>query len=87
MALNERETHYEQQIKEYQNKRDQAVRETQDLRTELTKVQEEKACSEKQLNDSLNSIKQDFEQQIQTLKTQITELESQSLFIYFLRFF
>ena len=78
MALNERETHYETQIKEYQTKRDQAVRETQDLRTELTKLQEEKTSNDKQLNDAINSLKQDFEKQIQSYQTQITELEDQS---------
>lgn len=78
MALNERETHYETQIKEYQNKRDQAAREAQDLRTELTKVQEEKSSNEKQLNDTINSLKQDFEKEIHSYQTQITELEDQS---------
>ncbi len=83
MALNEREIHYETQIKEYQTKRDQAVREIQDLRTELAKFQEEKSLNEKQLNDSINTLKQDFEKQIQSYKTQINELENQSLFLYF----
>jgi uncharacterized protein YeeX (DUF496 family) len=78
MALNERETHYETQIKEYQTKRDQAAREAQDLRTELTKLQEEKSSNEKQLNDTINSLKQDFEKQIQSYQTQITQLEDQS---------
>jgi septal ring factor EnvC (AmiA/AmiB activator) len=77
MALNERETHYETQIKEYQSKRDQAIRETQDLRTELTKLKEEKTSNEKHLNETLNSSKQDFEKQIQSYQTQITELENQ----------
>ena len=66
MALNERETHYETQIKEYQTKRDQAVRETQDLRAELTKLQEDKTSHEHQLTDSINTLKQDFEKQIQS---------------------
>ncbi|CAF2154407.1 unnamed protein product [Rotaria magnacalcarata] len=59
MALNERESHYEVQIKEYQTKRDQAIRESQDLRTELTKLQ-------------------DLEQQIESYKIQIIELENQN---------
>ncbi len=74
MALNERESHYENQIKEYQAKRDQASREIQDLRNELTKFQEEKSVIEKQSIDT----KEDFEKQIQSLKTQITDLETQS---------
>jgi chromosome segregation ATPase len=82
MALNERESHYEIQIKEYQTKRDQAVREIQDLRNELIKLQEEKSSNEKQLNDLINSLKQDFEKQIQSFKTQITELQHQSLFFF-----
>jgi septal ring factor EnvC (AmiA/AmiB activator) len=87
MALNEREIHYETQIKEYQTKRDQAVREIQDLRTELAKFQEEKSLNEKQLNDSINTLKQDFEKQIQSYKTQINELENQSLFLYLCFFY
>ncbi|CAF1284245.1 unnamed protein product [Rotaria sordida] len=78
MALNEREAHYEMQIKEYQTKRDQAIRETQDLRNELTKLQEEKTSNEKQLNDSINKLKQDFEKQIESSQIQITELENQN---------
>ncbi|CAF3949096.1 unnamed protein product [Adineta steineri] len=78
MASNERETHYESQIKEYQTKRDQAVRETQDLRNELTKLQEDKNLNETKLNESINTIKQDSEKQIQSLKTQINELENQN---------
>ena len=75
MALNDRETHYETQIKEYQVKRDQAVRETQDLRNELNQLQEEKVSNEKQLNDEINNIKQDFEKQL-------IELENQSLCLF-----
>jgi hypothetical protein len=54
MASNEREIHYENQIKEYQIKRDQTVREIQDLRNELTRLQEEKISNEKQLNELEN---------------------------------
>ena len=75
MALNDRETHYETQIKEYQVKRDQAVRETQDLRNELNQLQEEKVSNEKQLNDEINNIKQDFEKQL-------IELENKSLCLF-----
>ena len=74
MALNDRETHYEAQIKEYQTKRDQAVRETQDLRNELTKLQEEKAANDTQLSAS----KQDLEKQIHSFTTQINDLQNQS---------
>ena len=41
MALNDRETHYEAQIKEYQTKRDQAAHETDNLRSELAKLHDE----------------------------------------------
>lgn len=74
MTLNEREN----QLKEYQTKGDQASQEIQDLRNAL----EEKNSKEKQLNDSINSLKQDFEKQIQSLKTQITQLENQSLSLF-----
>ena len=79
MTLNKRESHYENQIKELQTKRDQAIRESQDIRNELNKLQEDKTSIEKQLNETINSLKQDFEKQIQSFQTQITELENQSL--------
>lgn len=76
--FNERVSQFETQIKEFQTKADQASQEIQELRKAL----EEKTSQEKQLNESLRSSKQDYEQQILTLKTLITELETQSLFIY-----
>jgi chromosome segregation ATPase len=63
-------------MKEYQTKGDQANREIQDLRNAL----EEKNVKEKQLNDSIDTLKRDLE----NLKTQITELEKQSLYFFLL---
>ena len=83
-ALSEREAHYETLINEYHTNRDQGILEMQDLRSELVKLQEEKIANETQLNDSINRLKQDFEKQINSLKTQITELENQSLCLVFL---
>ena len=53
----------EQQIKDYQNKLEQSIVETQHTQAELTKVQEEKAIS----NDAINSLQQDLE----TLKAEL----------------
>jgi uncharacterized coiled-coil DUF342 family protein len=74
MALSERESHYEAQIKEYQTKRDQSARDMQDLRNELTKLQEEKTTNEKQFS----AAREDLEKQIQSFTTQMNELDNQS---------
>jgi septal ring factor EnvC (AmiA/AmiB activator) len=60
-AVNEREDQYKSQIKEYQIKNDQAAREIQDLRSELTKLQQEKTDNENELNKTVNTLKQEFE--------------------------
>jgi chromosome segregation ATPase len=56
-TLNERETQYEQQIKDYQNKLEQSTQNIQTIQLELTKFQEEKNSNEK----IINSLKQDYE--------------------------
>jgi len=61
MVVNERTAYYEIQIKEYQIKLDQDAREIQNLRSELTKLQDEKTTLEQQLNKTIGTLKQDFE--------------------------
>jgi DNA repair exonuclease SbcCD ATPase subunit len=79
--LNERESRYEQQIKEYQTKLDQSNHDLQNIQSELTKLQEEKVYNEKKSNDIINSLKQDHERQYETLKTELTELQDRGLMI------
>jgi phage host-nuclease inhibitor protein Gam len=74
MALNEREAHYESQIKEYPIKREQSLLEIQDLQTKLTELQEEKTTNENQLNETINTLKQDYEAQYKELQTELDEL-------------
>ena len=78
MASSERESHFEVQIKEYQAKRDQAVHETQDVRTQLAKLQEEKESQEKKLSETVQALKDDLTKQTESLHAQIAELENQS---------
>jgi phage host-nuclease inhibitor protein Gam len=77
MALNEREAHYQSQIKEYQIKREQSLLEIQDLQTKLTELQKEKTTNENQLNETINTLKQDYEAQYKELQTELDELNEQ----------
>ena len=61
LALSERESEYEQQIKEYQSNLNQAVEDTAKLRNELKQIQDENHSKEKELNDLINTLKQDHE--------------------------
>lgn len=61
MTMNERETHYEQQIKEYQNNINQTTRETEKIRAELQQILEENNLKEKQTNALINELKQNYE--------------------------
>ncbi|CAF3571315.1 unnamed protein product [Adineta steineri] len=71
MALNERETQYQSQIKDYQIKRDESLLEIQSLQSELAKLQEEKATNDTKLNKTINTIQQDFEK----LQNELAERE------------
>ncbi len=59
--MNERESQYEQQIKEHQSNIDQSHHEIEKLRTELKQIQEGYNSKEKQTNDLITSLKQDYE--------------------------
>ena len=61
MALNEREIHYQAQIKTYQAEQEQSVLQIQSLQAELSKLQQEKDITENELNKSIDIIKQDVE--------------------------
>ena len=61
MILNERITNYEIQTKENQFQMEQDAHEIRNLRAELTKLQEEKALQEEQINQSNTTLKQSLE--------------------------
>ncbi|CAF3626009.1 unnamed protein product [Adineta steineri] len=71
MASNEREIHYQSQIKDYQIKRDESLLEIQSLQSELAKLQEEKATNDTKLNNTINTMQQDFEK----LQNELAERE------------
>ncbi|CAF3770324.1 unnamed protein product [Rotaria magnacalcarata] len=76
VMLNERETFYEKQIKQYENNLNQAMRETQNIQTELVKLETEKATYDENSNNTINTLKQDHERQYELLKEQLTQLEN-----------
>jgi len=86
-TLNERESHYKQQIQDYENKLEQSIHDIQTIQSELTKLQEEKISNEKKSNDTINTLKQDYERQYEILKTELTELKDRGLLVLFSLFF
>ncbi len=76
MALNERETYYEQQIKEYQDNLNQLTRETENVRVELKHIQEENDLKEKKTNDLVNELKQNYEK----VQNELMDLNDRGLF-------
>ena len=60
-AVTELQSQYEQQIKEYQSNIKQALEETGKVRTELKQFHEENLLKEKQINELINSLKQEKE--------------------------
>jgi predicted nucleic acid-binding Zn-ribbon protein len=79
MALNERETYYEQQIKEYQDNLNQVTRETEKVRVELKHIQEENDLKEKKTNDLVNELKQNYEK----VQNELINLNDRGLFSFF----
>ena len=67
--MNEREAHYESQVKQSLTERDQAVRDVEDLRNELRQMQEEKTAREEELNETVRALTA----QIETLQTELNE--------------
>ncbi|CAF5087035.1 unnamed protein product, partial [Rotaria sp. Silwood1] len=74
MATNEREAHYQAQIKELETKKHQSLDEIQHLQSELIKLREDKNTIENQLNETIDSLKQDHERHCKELQTEIDEL-------------
>jgi hypothetical protein len=77
IILKECQSHYKHEIDEYQKNLELSIRQTSDVQSELANLQEEKELNEKILNDMINSLKIDFEKQIEILKTQNIELKKQ----------
>ncbi|CAF2768032.1 unnamed protein product [Rotaria sp. Silwood2] len=75
MTLSQRESYYEGQIKEYENNLNQAMHETQNIQNELVKLEEEKKMHDNKSNNTINSLKQDYEKQYEILKSQLAELQ------------
>jgi predicted RNA-binding protein with RPS1 domain len=75
MNLREHKLQYEQEIDEYQKNLELSIRKIEDVETELANLQEEKESNQKLLNDIINSTKEDFEKEIEILKTQYVELQ------------
>ena len=59
-ASTERECQYEQQLKDYQSKSEQATQAMAQLREELQQVQKDKLLKEQQNNDEINELKQNY---------------------------
>jgi DNA repair ATPase RecN len=73
LEVSERESQYEKQIKEYKSNIDQAIRETEKVRTELKQIHEENLSKEKQTNDLINKLKQDHEKQCEKLQNELND--------------
>ena len=76
LALNERETQFQEQLQNYQTNLNQAIENSEKVRNELKQIQEENLSKEQQLNEVINQLKQDHE------KVQ-TELNQQGLLSLF----
>jgi uncharacterized coiled-coil DUF342 family protein len=72
MTLNERETYYEQQIKEYQTNINQAIRETEKVRNEFKQIHEKNDLKEKQSQALINELKQNYEK----IQSELAELNN-----------
>ncbi|CAF1567044.1 unnamed protein product, partial [Rotaria sordida] len=75
MILDENKSQYNQQIDEYQKNLEFSLNETENIKSELANLQEEKKTNEKTLNDLITAMQEDFTKQIEILKTQNVELQ------------
>lgn len=73
--INERQSQYEQEIKDYQNKLDKTTHDFQNSQLELTKLQEENNSNEKKSNETINTLKHDYD----SLKNELNELQDRGL--------
>ena len=77
LAVNELQSQYDQQIKEYQSNINHALEETNKARVELKEFQENNLLKEKQTNDLTHSLKQDNEK----LQTELKHRGTSFLFL------
>ncbi|CAF4680459.1 unnamed protein product, partial [Rotaria sp. Silwood1] len=75
MILNEHESQYKQQIDEYEKDLELSSHEIENIKSELANLQEEKESNEKELNNLMMTMQQDFDKQIEILKTKNIELQ------------
>lgn len=78
MALNDREAYYQTQIRELQARQDQSLLETKDLQSQLAKLREEKTANKNQYLETMNTLKQDYE----NLQNELHEKGNFHLFYY-----
>ncbi|CAF4376657.1 unnamed protein product, partial [Rotaria sordida] len=71
MVLDENKSQYNQQIDEYQKNLEFSLNETENIKSELIKLQEEKTTIENQFNETINTLKQDYEK----LQNELNERE------------
>jgi len=62
--FSERENYYKSEIKELKSKREESLLEIQNLQSKLTNLQEEKTTMEDKLNQTINTLKQDYEKHL-----------------------
>ena len=82
VALNQSNSQYEKQIKEYEEDLNRAARETQSIQNKLVKLDAEKTAHENKSFNTINVMKQDFERQYQNLNTQLTKLHDRGVISY-----
>ena len=81
--LNQRESFFEQQIKEYENNLNQATRQTESIQNEFAKLEEDKTVHEQKSNSVILSLKQDYENQFDQLKLELVQLQEKGLIKFF----
>ncbi|UJR09199.1 hypothetical protein I4U23_013447 [Adineta vaga] len=77
LTMKQHKAEYEQQIDEYQKNLELSIIQCQNVQSELANLQEEKQSNEKNLNDMMYTLKEDFEKQIELLQTQTNDLRKQ----------
>ena len=75
MALNEQQTDYDKQIREYERNLEQAMQRTQAVQNQLVELQQDKSSHDHKANETIGSLKEDYERQYEQLQIQLVELQ------------
>lgn len=62
ITVSDLETRYKSELNEHQARTAQVLLEMQDLQSKLTNLQQEKITTEEQMKQTIDSLKQDYEQ-------------------------